>query len=71
MPTYDYQCQDCEEIFEVFHGMMETPKNLECSSCKSGKVDKMISGGSAVHFKGYGFPGNDMKRSKNEGTSSE
>jgi putative FmdB family regulatory protein len=54
-PHYDYQCQDCEEIFEVFHGMKEKPKKLECSSCKSEKVDRIISGGLGVHFKGSGF----------------
>jgi putative FmdB family regulatory protein len=71
MPNYDYKCDECEEVFETFHGMSEIPENLECPACKSEKVDKMISGGCGVHFKGYGFPGNDLKRRTNEGTSSE
>lgn len=38
---YDYQCQTCNEIFEVQHGMNETPA-VACPMCDSGDVKKII-----------------------------
>lgn len=63
MPTYDYKCDDCGNVFELFHGMSETP-DAKCSSCGSIKVKKMISPGSGILFKGSGFYVNDYKDSK-------
>ena len=31
MPKYVYNCNSCEEYFEVYHGMMETQE--ECIYC--------------------------------------
>ncbi len=53
MPTYEYQCVKCEHRFEEFHGMSERPK-LKCPKCK-GRVERLISGGAGLLFKGSGF----------------
>jgi putative FmdB family regulatory protein len=42
MAAYDYQCDKCEAIWEVEHGMNETPK-LKCPECDSKKLTKLFS----------------------------
>ena len=60
MPTYDYECQKCKHIFEVFQSMAD--KRLEkCPKC-GGKVKRLISGGAGVIFKGSGFYETDYKK---------
>lgn len=53
MPTYEYQCLKCKHRFEEFHGISERPK-LKCPKCK-GRVERLISGGAGLLFKGSGF----------------
>jgi len=53
MPTYEYKCSDCGEIFEEFESM-SAPRLTECKFCK-GRVTLLISGGSGLIFKGSGF----------------
>lgn len=59
MPTYDYKCNDCNESFEKFHGMSESPE-VSCPSCGT-IADKMIGIGAGVHYKGSGFYTTDYK----------
>ncbi|MDH5721147.1 MAG: zinc ribbon domain-containing protein [Spirochaetia bacterium] len=59
MPTYDYKCGACGEIFEKFHGMSENPE-VNCPSCES-SAQKQIGAGSGVVFKGSGFYTTDYK----------
>jgi len=33
MPRYNYHCEDCDEYFEIKHGMTESLEN--CISCES------------------------------------
>jgi len=33
MPRYNYHCEDCDEYFEIKHGMMESLEN--CNICDS------------------------------------
>jgi len=49
MPTYDYKCEDCENVQEVVHRMSESPK-VVCEKCKSKKMFKMISGGNQINM---------------------
>jgi putative FmdB family regulatory protein len=59
MPTYEYKCVSCEEIFERFHKMTDPPMK-KCPVCGS-KVKKVISGGVGIIFKGSGFYTTDYK----------
>lgn len=34
MPTYEYKCETCETVFDVFHSMLEKPL-IECKCCHS------------------------------------
>ncbi|MDR1894910.1 MAG: zinc ribbon domain-containing protein [Spirochaetales bacterium] len=60
MPTYDYECEKCRKVFEVFHGINEEPREL-CPSC-GGPSRRLIGGGLGIIFKGSGFYATDSKR---------
>jgi len=63
MPTYEYKCSECGNLFEVFHSMnAESVK--ECPKC-GGKVKRLIGAGSGPIFKGSGFYHTDYKKTKN------
>jgi len=42
MPTYDYQCQDCGYVFEVFATFKQKEAGLqpECPECHSDKTQQ-------------------------------
>lgn len=61
MPTYDYQCSDCGDTFEVFQSMNDEPLT-RCGKC-GGTVKRLIGGGSGIIFKGSGFYKNDSRKS--------
>ena len=60
MPTYDYKCNKCEEIFERFQKITDPPLK-ECPVC-GGELKRLISGGIGVIFKGSGFYVTDSKK---------
>jgi putative FmdB family regulatory protein len=60
MPTYDYKCNKCEEIFERFQKITEPPLK-QCPVC-GGELKRLISGGIGVIFKGSGFYVTDSKK---------
>jgi putative FmdB family regulatory protein len=62
MPTYEYQCTRCGHVCEEFKPI-SAPKRQRCPECR-GKVERLISGGLGVHFKGSGFYVNDSKTKK-------
>jgi len=54
MPTYDYKCNGCNHTFEAFQSITEDPiKN--CPKCGQEKVQRLISAGAGLIFKGSGF----------------
>lgn len=59
MPTYEYQCTKCGIRFELFQSMAEKPRS-RCPECR-GKVERLISGGAGVLFKGSGFYTTDYR----------
>ena len=60
MPTYTYQCRVCHVPTDVFHAMSAKPR-VKCSSCGSGKMQKLIGTGAGIIFKGSGFYETDYK----------
>ena len=60
MPTYEYICRACGHEFEEFHSILAAPI-LACPSCRKKKVERKISGGGAVIFKGGGFYETDYR----------
>jgi len=59
MPTYEYKCKKCGDVFEVFHSMSSEPVKL-CPKC-GGEVKKLIGTGAGPIFKGTGFYHTDYK----------
>lgn len=45
MPIFEYQCSDCDTKFEEL--VFSSNNSVQCPSCKSEKVDKLISSFSA------------------------
>jgi putative FmdB family regulatory protein len=68
MPTYEYQCIDCDYLFEEFQSISDQPITI-CPNCK-GKTRRLISGGTGFLFKGSGFYITE-NRSKNYKASAE
>ncbi len=58
MPTYDYECNECGEVTEIFHGINKGAKR-KCPHCGRLKLKRLIGSGGGVIFKGPGFHVND------------
>jgi putative FmdB family regulatory protein len=43
MPVYDYKCQKCGLVFEMFLRSMSAAASVKCEKCGSSKVEKMVS----------------------------
>ena len=54
MPTYDYVCGACGHALEILHGIAEKPRRT-CPRCKKQKLERLISPGAGLVFKGSGF----------------
>lgn len=60
MPTYEYYCTSCGFEFEEFQSIASEPISV-CPNCKA-PVQRKISGGSGLIFKGSGFYITDYKK---------
>ena len=74
MPTYDYLCKECGYKFEYFQSM-SSPALKTFSSCKNCNqkncsVERIISGGTGLIFKGSGFYLTDYKNKKSNSKKS-
>ncbi len=69
MPIYEYQCDRCSEVFEIFH-KIDDDGQVACPKCL-GPVKKLISAPNFV-LKGSGFYVNDYpSESRREGKKKE
>ena len=59
MPTYNYHCNNCDNNYSYFQKMSEQSLT-KCENC-GGKINRIISGGSGLIFKGSGFYLTDYK----------
>ena len=60
MPTYEYECRDCNHEFELFQSITAKPIT-RCPKCKKNKVRRLIGRGSGIIFKGSGFYQTDYR----------
>lgn len=65
MPTYEYECTRCGHQFEEFKPV-SAPRRQRCPECR-GKVQRLISGGSGLLFRGSGFYHTDSRAKKGTG----
>jgi len=69
MPIYEYQCQKCKQIFEIFHKIDEEC-NAACPKCL-GPGKKLISATNFI-LKGSGFYVNDYpSKNRREGSKAD
>ena len=65
MPTYEYECTKCGEVFELFQSITDRPKRsikTDCKRCNNrAPVTRRISGGAGIIFKGSGFYQTDYR----------
>jgi putative FmdB family regulatory protein len=63
MPTYEYQCQECGRVFDVFQSIKAAPlRKTHCATCGTPRpVRRLIGTGGAVLFKGSGFYQTDYR----------
>ncbi len=64
MPTYEYRCKHCGHHFEEFQSVTDKPLAI-CPKC-SGELQRLITGGSGLIFKGSGFYITDYKNEAKE-----
>ena len=61
MPTYEYQCEKCGNLFEVFQSMKDK-KLRKCPDREcGGKVERLLGTGAGIIFKGSGFYETDYR----------
>jgi putative FmdB family regulatory protein len=60
MPTYDYQCDNCDHKFELFQPITEAVKR-KCPECGKFKLRRLFGTGAAIVFKGSGFYETDYR----------
>ena len=60
MPTYGYCCRACGHEFEEFQSILAAPTKV-CPKCKKRQVQRQLSTGGAVIFKGGGFYETDYR----------
>jgi putative FmdB family regulatory protein len=65
MPTYEYICHLCNHRFEHFQNIQAEPIKI-CPLCNSDKVERILTGGIGLIFKGQGFYITDYKKSRTE-----
>jgi putative FmdB family regulatory protein len=54
MPTYEYKCEACNYTFEQFQSI-KADSLKKCPQCGKNRLQRLISGGGALIFKGSGF----------------
>ena len=61
MPNYDYKCEKCDQVFEIFQSMND-PKLTDCprEDC-DGQVKRLLGTGAGIIFKGSGFYQTDYR----------
>ena len=67
MPTYEYECRNCNKVFDIFQKITDKPIE-KCPKCHK-KVSRLIGGGSGIIFKGAGFYATDYRKSSTKNTS--
>lgn len=68
MPTYDYLCRNCGFRFEKFQSIVAAPVTV-CPECQEEAVERLVSGGAGLIFKGSGFYITDYAKKNTSGSS--
>lgn len=69
MPTFDFACSDCKELFE-FNRSFSSNEHPACPSCKSTNTSKQMHTPNIV-FKGSGFYKTDSSKIESKATTKD
>jgi len=61
MPTYEYECEKCGQVFEQFQSITAEPLKICPKGGCGGTVHRLLSGGGGFLFKGSGFYSTDYR----------
>ena len=61
MPTYEYRCLGCGQQLEATQAMKDEPLT-DCPSCGATQLQRQISLGAGMIFKGAGFYDTDYRK---------
>jgi len=45
MPIYEYQCSDCQAVFEILTTSEHRDNEVRCEKCQGSRVVKLLSAG--------------------------
>ena len=43
MPIYDYRCDACGQVYDIFHKVREVEDDIVCPQCQSTKHTRLLS----------------------------
>jgi putative FmdB family regulatory protein len=43
MPIFEYQCLECQEVFETLQLSRESSEDTQCPGCGSERAEKLVS----------------------------
>ena len=66
MPTYEYRCQHCHKSLEAFQRMSDAPL-VKCPHCGEDTLQRIVSGGAGVIYKGEGWYVTDYSKTSSGG----
>jgi putative FmdB family regulatory protein len=53
MPIYEYKCSECQTKFEILHRSITKIEDVNCPSCKSENIKKLMSTFSSTVIGGF------------------
>ncbi len=56
MPIYEYECQECKEVFETLITSSSSVEEISCKKCGNTNTKKIMSGGNIRSGSGVSMP---------------
>src|SRR6266542_936966 len=66
MPTYEYRCSACGHSLEAFQRMSDAPLT-HCPNCGKEMLQRVVSGGAGVIYRGEGWYVTDYSKKSSGG----
>jgi putative FmdB family regulatory protein len=66
MPTYEYRCKFCHQMTDAFQRMSDAPL-VKCPHCGKDGLERIVSGGAGVIYKGEGWYVTDYSKKSSGG----
>lgn len=70
MPTYEYRCRFCHRVSDAFQRMSDAPL-VKCPYCSKEGLERIVSGGAGVIYKGEGWYVTDYSKKSSGGKEPE